>query len=271
MRKYCVIGYPIKHSLSPKIFNRAFRQLKIPAQYEAVEVRPEKLAAFMRGFRKKYSGANVTIPHKEKILRFLDKLSPEAKKIGAVNVIVNQRGKLVGYNTDVFGAMVALGKEVRGQRSDVRCHRLAGSNVVILGAGGAARAIVYGLKKAGAKITVLNRTVSHAEKLARDFKCKFGALENFDPANCDILINATSVGMCSKETPLPQLKKILRGSKKKSIVMDIIYRPRMTKFLRDALGAGCRIITGEVMFFSQAAESFKLWAGKKFPLKFCLL
>lgn len=253
MKKYCVIGYPIKHSLSPKIFNSAFKKLKIPAQYSAVEVAPRNLARFMQGFCGKYAGANVTIPHKEKILRFLDKLSPSAKAIGAVNVIVNRHGKLIGYNTDVLGAMMALKSSVKNLRN---------KNTVVLGAGGAARAIVYGLKKAGAKVTILNRTLSHAKKLAQDFKCRFGAIEKNNFEQCDILINATSVGMWphKKETPLPQLKNLPRELKKKPIVMDIVYRPRMTKFLRDAKKAGCRIITGDKMFLAQAEKSFEIFA-----------
>ena len=208
MKKYCVIGCPIKHSLSPKIFNRAFRRMKISAQYKAIEVEPRNLAKFMRDFRENYAGANVTIPHKEKIIKFLDKLSPSAKAIGAVNVIVNRRGKLVGHNTDIFGAMTALKQEIRCQKLEVRnCKNfLRGKCAIVLGAGGAARSIVYGLKKAGARVTVLNRTLSHAKKLARDFKLSgvghrgFGILKDFNPAQSNILINATSVGMWHKKS-----------------------------------------------------------------------
>lgn len=269
LKKYCVIGYPIKHSLSSKIFNRAFRRMKISAQYSAVEVAPQDLAKFMQGFRGKYVGANVTIPHKEKILRFLDKLSPEAKKIGAVNVIVNKGGKLIGHNTDVFGAMIALKNLTK---------KLRGKNAIVLGAGGAARAIVYGLKKAGAKVTVLNRTISRAKKLAQDFKLSgagnrgYGSPKDLDPAQCDILINATSVGMWPQkaQTPLPNFSTFFNSHPSPLIphpliVMDIIYRPRMTQFLRDAKHAGCRIITGDKMFLAQAAKSFELWTGKKMP------
>lgn len=270
MNKYCVIGYPIKHSLSPKIFNRWFKKFKIPAQYRTVEVAPRNLAKFMRSFRENYAGANVTIPHKERLLRFLDKLSPEAKKIGAVNVIVNQRGKLVGYNTDCHGAMEALASDSRLCASHFSKF-LRNKKVVVLGAGGAARAIVYGLKKAGARITILNRTVSRAKKLAKEFKCDYGKLEDFDVRNCDLIVNATSVGMCSVETPLPRLKIALKNCKKKPVVMDIIYSPRMTKLLRDAKRTGCKIITGDKMFFAQAAKTFELWTGKNFPLKSCLL
>ena len=260
MLRYCVIGFPIKHSLSPRIHNRAFRALKIAAKYEAAEVAPADLGHFMREFRARYAGANVTIPHKEKIMRYLDEVSAEAQKIEAVNTIVHRRGKLIGYNTDVFGAMGALKKYTK----------LKGKKAVVLGAGGAARAIIYGLKKAGARVKILNRTVSHAQKLARVFGCQYGKLEDFSPTDCDVLINTTSVGMWPKmaETPLPDLlEKIaaLSMKRKKPLVMDIVYRPRLTKLLRDAKKAGCPIITGDEMFLAQAVQSFKLWTKEKMP------
>lgn len=296
LKKYCVIGYPIKHSLSPKIFNQWFKRMKIPARYFAEEVRPENLAKFIRVFREKYAGANVTIPHKEKTIKFLDKLSPEAKAIGAVNVIVNRRGKLIGYNTDCFGAMEALRQKISCRLSVISCQTgkfLRGKNVTVLGAGGAARAIVYGLKKAGAKVTVLSRTVSRAKKMAQGFGLAsagqqgFGLLEDFDPTNCDILINATSVGMWTEKVKSQKLKakSAIKNSKvtllpnfsaffnshpspltpHPLIVMDIIYRPRMTRFLRDAKTAGLQIITGDNMFLNQAAKTFEIWTGCKFP------
>lgn len=266
--RYCIIGYPVKHSLSPRLFNAAFKKAKLSAQYEFAEIAPEKLGKFMRSFRANFAGANVTIPHKQAIIKYLDKLSPEARKIGAVNVIVNRQGKLIGYNTDVYGAMEA----VRGVESEERKATgekfLKGKFAFVLGAGGAARAVVYGLKKAGAHVTVLNRTLAHAKKLARDFKCEFGRLEDFEKifasAPCDILINTTSVGMWDM-TPLPNFKKIIAAgtavatAKKRPIVMDIIYRPRITKFLRDARAAGCKITTGDKMFLAQAAKTFELW------------
>ncbi len=248
------MGYPIKHSLSPKLHNAAFRKLKVAAKYEAVEVKPHDLAKFMREYRERYAGGNVTIPHKQAVMKYLDSISPEAKKIGAVNAIVNRGGKLTGYNTDVFGAMFALQKIGR-----VFLRR---KKVIVLGAGGAARAVVYGLKKAGARVTILNRTLVHAKKLAADFRCAYRGLKNFGKKPCDVLINTTSVGMWPhiKQTPLPSMV-ILSLSKydKKPLVMDIIYRPRITKFLRDAKHAGCKVITGDHMFFAQAKKSFELW------------
>lgn len=258
MDYYCVIGFPIKHSLSPRIHNRAFKKFGISARYEAVSVRPEDLGKFMRRFRARYVGANVTIPHKQKVMRFLDGVSVEARKIGAVNAIVNRGGKLIGHNTDCFGAMEAL--KQNGAR------RLEGKRAVVLGAGGAARAIIYGLKRAGAHVLVLNRTLAHAKKLAKEFRCQSGNLKDFDPAKCDILISTTSVGMWPKTSlsPLPNLLKFYSKNKlSRPFVMDIIYRPHITKLLRDAKRAGCQIITGDHMFLAQAAKSFELWTGRK--------
>lgn len=257
---YCVIGYPIGHSLSPKLYNAAFRKLKIPARYEAVEVKPCDLAKFMRGYRERYAGGNVTIPHKQTVMKYLDRISPEARKIGAVNTIVNRRGKLTGYNTDVFGALFALKKIGR--------IYLRRKKIVVLGAGGAARAVVYGLKKAGANVTILNRTLAHARKLAKDFDCECGRLKNFKKiaaSSFNVLINTTSVGMWPKasQTPLPKFFAHWRPAARQQIgdhfVMDVIYRPRMTQLLRDAKRAGCKIITGDHMFLAQAKKSLELW------------
>jgi shikimate dehydrogenase len=258
-KRYCVIGYPIKHSLSPKLHNAAFRKLKIPARYEAVEVKPAQLKNFMRDYRQRYAGGNVTIPHKRSVMKYLDRVSPEAKKIGAVNTIVNRGGKLIGYNTDVYGAMEAL-RAHRGAQT-AKGKFLNGQKVVVLGAGGAARAVVYGLKKAGARVVILNRTLSHAKKLAKEFGCAYAALS---PGRLpsDLLINTTSVGMWpkTKQTPLLLSPAI---SSYDLCVFDIIYRPRITQLLRDAKRAGCKIITGDCMFFAQAAKSFELWTGTR--------
>lgn len=252
MKKFCVIGTPISHSLSPRVHNAWFRAKGIAAEYSTQEVSAKDLAGFMKRFRNEFAGANITIPHKQRVIKFLDFVSAEAKNIGAVNTIINKNGKLYGYNTDVSGVLKSLIKSIKIIR---------GKKVVVLGAGGAARATVYGLIKSGAKVSILNRTVAHAKNLAREFSAySFGSLEDFDAANCNILINTTSVGMWpnTMDSPLPSLKKILKGlpARKKPIVMDIIYRPKLTKLLRDAKSAGCKIITGDLMFINQANESF---------------
>ena len=203
----------------------------------------------------------MTIPHKEKIIEFLDIVDGTARKIGAVNTIVNKNGKLAGYNTDVIGVMNALKTGVRSFR---------GKKAAVLGAGGASRAIVYGLKKAGADVWVFNRDVARAKRLAARFHAKYGPLASCYPANFDIIINATSVGMKPNvnATPLPNLTRSLKGKTKKPVVMDVVYGPLMTKLLRAAAKAGCKIIKGDKMFYEQAAAAFRLWTGKKFPTTF---
>lgn len=284
MKHFCVIGFPLGHSQSPKIHNSGFKKLKIAARYVKAEVTPAGLRGFMKTFRENFAGASVTMPYKQKIMRYMDHLSAEARGVGAVNTIVNRGGVLTGDNTDVYGAMEALrGKMENGKwKSEGGKLNLRGKRVTVLGAGGAARAVVYGLKKAGASVIILNRTVSKARRLAEDFKCEYGALKDFSAADTDIIINTTSVGMepRASETPLPQLAqkiaearaatKTAAKSKTKTVgpkfVMDVVYRPRITQLLKDARAAGYRTITGEKMFLAQAAKAFKLWTGKKLPL-----
>lgn len=247
--KYCVIGFPIAHSLSPALHNRFFKENKIRAHYSAIEVAPSDLGLFMCDFASKYSGANVTIPYKEKILDFLDELSPEVRVIGACNTVVNRGGKLIGYNTDATGFMSAL------KSGGVR--NIKGKNVVVVGAGGAARAVVFALKTLGAHITILNRTIEHARKLAKDFEQNYGDLKDFNKLKCDILVNTTSVGMWHKENKkyMSESPIVFAGESIPKIVMDIIYRPRMTKLLRTAKKHGVKIITGDKMFEAQAEKA----------------
>lgn len=266
MKRYCVIGFPLGHTLSPRLHNGAFRRHKIAARYKAAEVKPAQLAKFMKNFRANFAGANVTIPHKISILKYLDRVSPEARAIGAVNAIVNKNGLLTGYNTDASGALEAVKTKLKSLR---------GKKCIVVGAGGAARAVVYSLKKAGAHVAVLNRSLEHARIIARDFGCLFDSLAKFEELygatdGCDLIINTTSVGMWEKgkdaykkASPLPNLLRAVKAVSKKPLVMDIIYRPRMTKLLRDAKKAGCTIITGDKMFLGQAKKSFELWTGLK--------
>lgn len=287
MLHFGVIGYPVAHSFSPQVHGAAFKAAGIDAVSEKIEVRPEDLADFMEKFRKKFSGVNVTIPHKENIMAFLDEIDGEAKKIGAVNTIVNRDGKLIGCNTDSHGAMMALfegiaknelgkGSVTRGKPEAFRGEFLSGKKIVVLGAGGASRAVCFGVLKNGGELTILNRHVERAREIANDFagffpdrKVIVGNISDFDARNCDILINTTSCGMApdENETPLPDLKAKLQNTELRPLVMDIVYRPRETKFIREAKSAGCKIITGERMFLHQAARGFELWTGQKAPFE----
>ena len=195
-------------------------------------------------------GVNVTSPYKQKVIKYLDKIDPIAKKIGAVNTIVNEKGKLIGYNTDWLGLIYSLEKHT--------C--LFKKKIVILGAGGSARGIVYGLKKKGAMIIILNRTISRARKLAKEFNVNYGGLERLNNLSGDILINSTRVGMYPCLNVSIATKKQFQNF---SLVFDLVYNPIETKFLKLAKEAGCKTIDGLNMLVYQALVAFELWTGKR--------
>lgn len=239
------------HSRSPEIHNAWFRSRGVAAKYIKAAVSPENLGTFMCRFSGKFSGANITIPHKESIIPYLDGLSPEARAIGAVNTIVVKKGKLFGHNTDVSGALEALRRG--GMKS------LHGRRIAVIGAGGAARAIVYGLARKGARITIFNRTLTRARRLAREFHVTSAPLRALSKAKFDVLINASALGMNGKgKAPAVHFLP-------SHIVMDIVYTPRLTPLLKGAIKAGCKIITGEKMLIEQARKSFALWTGRPAP------
>lgn len=275
MLRFGVIGYPVMHSFSPQVHGAAFQALGIDAVSEKIEVKPEELANFMKDFREKFAGVNVTIPHKEAIMEFLDEIDGEAQAIGAVNTIVNKNGMLIGYNTDVYGAIMALYEWLEKDSPPFETF-LSRKKVTVLGAGGASRAVCFGVLKHGAEsLTILNRHATRAKEIADDLgslffghEIKVGNLSEFDVKNTDILINTTSCGMSpgENETSLPNVGVMLRHNKL-PMVMDIVYRPRITRFLKEAKEAGCEIITGERMFLHQAAKGFELWIGQKAPFE----
>lgn len=248
--KAAVIGYPIKHSLSPHIHNYWFKRNNLEGNYQAIAVKPEELELWINKLRKEkvFSGINVTIPHKQAIIPLLDEVDIIAKTIGAVNTITIKEGKLLGSNTDAYGFIKSLATDVNGKTA------------FILGAGGATRAICYGLEKAGIKkIMLTNRTEKNAENLKKDFvietvpwKKKEDALEGVD-----ILINATALGMVGKPTLDIKLEKLSR----ETLVADIVYNPLYTKLLKDAKENGNKTITGIGMLLHQAAKSFTMWSG----------
>jgi len=265
--KICgVIGDPIEHTMSPVMHNAAFKKLGLDYIYIPFRVRAEELAQAVDGIRAlNIRGLNVTIPHKVAIIPMLDGLDPVAEKIGAVNTIVNNDGNLRGYNTDASGFLRAL-LEGGGEPE--------GKNIVILGAGGASRAISYILAENGAHLTILNRQLELdwaeviAELILEDFEMEVRVLElGFENlaaalAGADILINATSVGMSpnSEESPVPAdlLKPEL-------VVFDIVYNPIKTKLLKDAEAAGARIVVGVDMLTWQGALAFEKWTEQPAP------
>ncbi len=280
MLRFCVIGNPVLHSLSPQIHGAAFKALGIYAASEKLEIQPANLAAFMQEFRQKFAGMNVTIPHKQAVMDYLDEIDGEAQAIGAVNTVVNRNGKIIGYNTDSYGAMMALFEHIFGKREGMGKSFLDGKKAVVLGAGGASRAVSFGILKYGGSLNIQNRNIARAKEIADDFSGffpgkeisagtfgNFGAVGNFHAA-ADILINTTPVGMSpnDSETPFPK-EKFSSILKPNAIVMDIVYRPQKTRFIREAKEAGFSVITGERMFLHQAAMGFELWTSKKAPFE----
>ena len=246
-----LIGNPVEHSFGHIIHNAAFENLGINAVYLKFKV--DKLKEFIEYFKdKNVLGFSVTAPHKVEVMKYLDKIDKKAKKIGAVNTIVAKNRKFYGYNTDCDGAMQALEQKTA----------LKGKNVAVLGAGGASRAIIYGLKEKKSNVTIFNRTADNAKKLAGEFGCNYGLLKDAGKYKYDILINTTPVGMSPNvdRTPI-KTQEIGRNT----VVFDIIFNPMRTKLLKEAETRGCRTISGFEMFIKQAVLQTKLWAGKNAP------
>ena len=261
-----VIGDPIEHTMSPAIHNAAFIQMGLDYIYIPFHVKEEELGKALDGMRGlNVRGLNVTLPHKVTIIPFLDELDSLVEKIGAVNTVTNDEGVLKGSNTDASGFLQALlerGIEPKGKR------------VVILGAGGASRAISFILAEGGAHLVILNRRLERAEELAGRLSTTFDKgvralkliAENLTWAlqEADILINTTSVGMSPNisETPVPS--NLLRPG---LVVADIVYNPIRTRLLREAEEADAKTIDGVDMFVWQGALAFEIWTGVKAPLK----
>ncbi|MFQ5713658.1 MAG: shikimate dehydrogenase [Candidatus Scalinduaceae bacterium] len=255
---YGVVGNPISHSISPVIHNSSFIEKGLNSVYVPMKVLD--IETFIKDFRKMdFQGFSVTIPHKESILPFLDDIDYVAGKIGAINTVVNQDGRLTGHNTDCMAAVKGLENGLEGNKGTLKDKKVA-----IIGAGGAARAIAFGLKEKGCDITIYNRTLERAKKLSDDVGCKLRRFEEISGLNTDILINSTSIGMFPnvEESPVP--KNVLREG---MIVFDAVYNPIETRLLRDAEGRGCHTVNGLTMFINQAAEQFRLWTDTEPPVE----
>ena len=261
---YGLIGNPVSHSISPIIHNTLFKELNINGIYVPFKV--DNIGDFIREFRVlDVKGYSVTIPHKESVINHLDAIDPIAKKIGAVNTIVNKDGQLVGFNTDCEAAIKVLEgvNQVcnRGERSFTltKDMDLRGKKVTLIGAGGVARAIAFGLKDRQVQLTIINRNYERAQSLARDVGCLVRKFDEPQALDTDILINATPVGMFPNINETPIDKNKLKPS---MIVFDTIYNPIETKLLCDAKALGCKTVSGLSMFIHQAAAQFKLWTGQ---------
>lgn len=273
-RLVAVIGWPIAHSLSPAMHQPALAAAGINALYVALAVAPDQVGPAVAGLRALgFLGANVTIPHKQAVLPYLDEVADDARLVGAVNTIAVRDGRLLGYNTDVAGFLSHLQEEGVA---------VAGARAVVLGAGGAARAVAVALARAGAQaVAVLNRTRERAEAvaaLAREAAALDGrriAVGAAAPADlearpwlaaADLVVNCTPLGMApaTGETPLPpDLLRLLPGG---CTVYDTVYRPATTRLLQEARDRGLRAVGGLGMLVHQGAESWRYWFGRPGPV-----
>jgi shikimate dehydrogenase len=269
MTKYVgIIGHKLRHSISPQFQQAAFDYLNLDVRYEVWEIDKEGLPQVIEGLRDSAKlGANVTIPYKEDVLPLLDELNEIACRIGAVNTIVSRDGKLTGYNTDGSGFIRALRQDAGFEPKDKR--------VVILGAGGVARAVGYALVDAGvASLAIINRTTERGEILAsvlktsgneviastwKDGKTLQALME------CDLLVNCTSVGMKDSEAE-NQLPIDIRLIPTRALVYDVVYNPVETPLLAAARQAGARTMGGLSMLVYQGAGAFELWMDKPAPV-----
>ena len=264
-RRVVLIGHPVAHSLSGAMQQAAFDALGIDARYELWDRRPIELAdtiAELRG--DDFLGANVTIPHKERVVPMVDRLTEDAHATGAVNTITREGKKLIGHNTDVPGFKVALDKLVGKQKMP--------RQAVVLGAGGGARAVVYGLIREGfQRIVVFNRHLHRAEGLVRHFGRSAAHMElrampwhesviESELSKTRVLVNATAIGLTSDDTPIPA--ELLPPD---LLVLDLIYN--RTRLLREAQAAGDTVLNGELMLLHQGAAAFTLWTGQPAPLE----
>jgi len=248
-----VIGEFAENSMSKYMHNASFKEKKLDFIYIPFKVKKEELKEFINNLRKfGFAGASVTIPHKVEVMKYLDKIDETAKQIGAINTVVNKNGKLIGYNTDYYGAVEALKEKIK----------LKNKKALVVGAGGGARAVVYGLKKENAGITITNRTMEKARVLAKEFNVKFDGMKNIKQLikNNDIIINTTSVGMAPNTN-----ESIINGNDliKGKLVVDIVYKPSETKLIKLARKSKCSVITGDRMLIYQAIGQFKLWTGQE--------
>lgn len=259
-----LFGYPVGHTFSPVMHNAAFERLKMDACYVPFEVHPDRLRDAVAGVSAlNIGGVNVTVPHKERVIPFLDDLSQEARLIGAVNTIEVRDGSLIGHNTDARGFIRSLEKDAK---FDVK-----GRNILILGAGGAGRAVGFGLALAGAgRIGVYDVDAKKSGLLVKDIMEKTGvqaaAIEPGDMAKfaleADCIINATPLGLKPSD-PIPLDKAYI---KKGMLVCDLVYNPPQTSLLLIAKARGARILGGLGMLLYQGVAAFEIWTGRDAPV-----
>jgi shikimate dehydrogenase len=249
MKKYLVIGNPIEHSLSPKLHNFWIKENNIKADYKKKKINKDEIKGLILNVRdKKINGLNVTVPYKKEIINHLDELTPEANKTQSVNTVFLDGDKVTGHNTDIGGFEVALKKidfDIKNKK------------ILILGAGGVVPSIIFALYKMETrKISVMNRTRSKTENLKNLFK-EIVILDWGEIPDCDMIINATSVGLKKEDKINLDFSKI----SKNKLFYDIIYNPEKTNFLKTGKDLGNKTENGKMMFIYQAIAAFKIWHG----------
>ncbi len=258
-KSFAVIGDPINHSLSPNIHSAAFRELNLDSSYIGYRIPKGELESGVEGLKKiKISGFNVTIPHKVEMMKYLDKMDESCSIIGAVNTVVNNEGVLKGYNTDMDGFLEPLKK---------RNISIQDKKILLIGAGGAARAIIAGMSKEKAeRVDIANRTTKNAEKLS-EFATRIELPTNVKKIeeiknlqNYDIIINSTSLGLKNESSPI-SFEQINQDS----VIYDIVYSPMNTDFIKKAKDKKLEVIYGYEMLLGQATRAFEIWHGMKAP------
>lgn len=259
-KHYAVIGDPIEHSLSPWMHNAGYEALGIDAEYQRFHVEPGHLAEAVEGLcALGFSGWNVTLPHKSTIISLLDTLTPEARRAGAVNTVKIHEGQRIGHNTDGDGFVRSVAGELNGFK---------GKKAVLLGAGGAAQGIALALAAQGMQVHVLNRTPEKATVLVELIKQWGGTATSGEFAlgnwieDVDLLVQTTSVGLHGEPFPFS-----VQGISDRALVVDIIFNPRDTVFLKDAKKQGCRTLNGLGMLLYQGAYAWEFWLGGQAPVK----
>ncbi|MCK5391135.1 MAG: shikimate dehydrogenase [Deltaproteobacteria bacterium] len=266
---YGIFGHPVKHSLSPDMHNSAFNTLGLNSVYVAFDIAPDNIEEATRAIRVMgIKGINITIPHKQTIISFLDEVSPDAKLTGAVNTVKNENGKLWGFNTDVGGFLRAIREDLDFSPE--------GNTLFLIGAGGAARAVLSAFcMNGGAVVYIADIIQAKAIELANQFKANFQNItietvsledqnileQKFGEA--DILVNASPAGMDgvgSHDIPLTSLNK-------NAVVYDLVYKPPNTKLLNDAKELGHKASGGLTMLLYQGAENFEIWTGERAPVE----
>ncbi len=259
---YGVLGHPVRQSKSPVMLNSAFQAAGLNAAYAAFDIAPEQLGATMNGIRAMgFGGLNVTIPHKVAVMDYLDEIDPAARIIGAVNTVVNKNGRLIGHNTDGIGYVRSLKQETS--------MSLQGKRILVLGAGGAARGVVYALlQEQPAVVAIANRTEQKAQELATALT-SYGMIEVVPWTACkqasyDLIVNTTSIGMHPAAEEQPANPGDWPAAE---VFSDLIYNPLVTRFLQEAKQLGRTIHGGLGMFVYQGAYAFEYWTGVPAPVE----